>query len=74
MWIDFFGDKGITNYKYMLGSGHMLYFIKKCECLYLYSQQGWESLNNKIQTFNHQNTQRGNFGSGEGMGSHAFSH
>jgi hypothetical protein len=67
-WIDLFGEEGITNYIHMLGSGHMLYFIKKYSCMYLYSQQGWESLNNKIQTFIHQNTQRGGFGSGEGSG------
>jgi len=43
-----------------------LYFMKKYGCLYLYSQQGWESLNNTIQTFIHQSSQRGGFGSGEG--------
>jgi hypothetical protein len=49
----------------MLGSGQVMYFMKKYGCLYLYSQQGWESLNNTIQTFIHQNSQRGGFGSGE---------
>jgi len=65
-WIEVFGNEGITNYIHMLGSGHILYFIKKYGCLYLYSQQGWEALNNTIQTFIHQNSQRGGFGSGEG--------
>ncbi len=64
-WIEIFGDEGITNYIHMLSSGHVMYFMKKYGCLYLYSQQGWESLNNTIQTFIHQNSQRGGFGSGE---------
>ncbi len=42
--------------------------MKKYRCLYLYSQQGWESLNNNVQTFIHQNSQRGGFASGEGKG------
>jgi hypothetical protein len=53
--IEVFGDEGITNYIHMLGNGHILYFMKKYGCLYLYSQQGWESLNNTIQAFIHQN-------------------
>jgi len=65
-WINIFGDEGITNYIHMLGSGHILYFIRKYGCLYLYSQQGWEALNNTIQTFIHQSSQRGGFGSGDG--------
>jgi hypothetical protein len=65
-WIGIFGDEGITNYIQMLGSGHILYFMKKYGCMYLYSQQGWESLNNTIQTFIYQSSQRGGFGSGEG--------
>jgi hypothetical protein len=64
-WIEIFGDEGITNYIHMLGSGHVMYFMKKYGCLYLYSQQGWESLKNTIQTFIYQNSQRGGFGSGE---------
>jgi hypothetical protein len=72
IWIDLFGDEGITNYIHLLGSGHMLYFIKKYGCLYLYSQQGWKSLNRNIQTFIHQNTQRGGLEVEKGLGSHAF--
>jgi hypothetical protein len=72
IWIELFGDEGITNYIHMLGSGHILYFMKKYGCLYLYSQQGWESLNNTIQTFIHQSSQRGGFGSGEGKKNHIY--
>jgi len=64
-WVDIFGDEGITNYIHMLGSGHILYFMKTYGCLYLYSQQGWESLNSTIQTFIIQNSQRGGHGSGQ---------
>jgi hypothetical protein len=67
-WVEIYGEEGVTNYIHMLGAGHILYFVKKHGCLYLYSQQGWESLNNKIQAFIHQNTARGGYGTGEGSG------
>jgi len=47
-WIDLFGEEGIKNYIHVLGSGHMLYFLEKYNCLYIYSQQGWEDLNNRM--------------------------
>jgi hypothetical protein len=53
IWLDIFGDKGITNYIHMLGSGHILYLLKRYRCLYLYSQQGWESLNSTISYVHH---------------------
>jgi len=40
----------------MLGSGHILYFIKNM-AVYISTQQGWESLNSTIQTFILQNSQ-----------------
>jgi hypothetical protein len=67
-WIDLFGEEGMTNYIHILGSGHMLYFLQKYDCLYLYSQQGWEDLNNRCQAFLMQNSSRGGYGSGEGKG------
>jgi hypothetical protein len=57
------GKEGVTNYIHMLGSGHITYYMKAHGNLYKYSQQGWESLNEKFKLafFNH--TQRGgNFG------------
>jgi hypothetical protein len=57
------GKEGVTNYIHMLGSSHILYYMKTHGNLYKYSQQGWESLNDKVKLsfFNH--TQRGgNFG------------
>lgn len=53
----------MTNYIHMLGSSHISYYMKTHGNLYKYSQQGWESLNDKVKLsfFNH--TQRGgNFG------------
>ena len=58
-WIAIYGIDGMSNYMHMLGSGHMLYFLQKYNCLYLYSQQGWEALNNRIQAYIHQNSGRG---------------
>jgi hypothetical protein len=58
------GKEGVTNYIHMLGSSHIQYYMKTHRNLYKYSQQGWESLNEKFKLsfFNH--TQRGgNFGS-----------
>jgi hypothetical protein len=59
------GKEGVTNYIHMLGSSHISYYMKTHGNLYKYSQQGWESLNEKFKLsfFNH--TQRGgNFGTG----------
>jgi len=67
-WIDLFGEEGITNYIHVLGSGHMLYFLEKYNCLYIYSQQGWEDLNNRCQAFLLHDTSRGGYGSGQGKG------
>jgi len=63
-WIEMFGVEGMSNYIHMLGSGHMFYFIKKYCCLYMYSQQGWEALNNRIQSYIHQSSGRGGHNTG----------
>jgi hypothetical protein len=57
------GKEGVTNYIHMLSSGHIRYCMQVHRNLYKYSQQGWESLNEKFKLtfFNH--TQRGgNYG------------
>jgi hypothetical protein len=58
----------------MLGAGHIMYFLKEYKYLYLYSQQGWEALNGKIQTFIHQNSQRGGHNSGTKKGKKSYIH
>jgi len=67
-WIELFGEEGITNYIPLLGAGHMLYFLKKYGCLYIYSQQGWEDLNNRCQAYLLHNLSRGGYGRGQGKG------
>jgi hypothetical protein len=49
------GKEGVTNYIHMLGSSHISYYMKLHGNLYKYSQQGWESLNEKFKVsfFNH---------------------
>jgi hypothetical protein len=64
-WIDLFGNDGMTNYLYLLGSGHVLYFLRKYNCLYIYSQQGWEALNSVCTAYILQNSSRGGYGSGQ---------
>ncbi len=65
IWISIFGIDGMSNYIHLLSSGHILYFLEKYDCLYLYSQQGWD---NTIQAYIHQNSQRGGRGSGQRKG------
>ncbi len=72
IWIEVFGSEGLTNYIHMLGSGHIMYFLKEYKFLYLYSQQGWEALNGKIQTFIHQNSQCGGHNSGTRQGEKSY--
>jgi len=43
------GKEGVTNYMHMLGSSHISYYMKTHGNLYKYSQQGWESLNEKFK-------------------------
>jgi hypothetical protein len=47
-YIKILGVEGIANYKLMLGSGHVKYYMQEHQNLYKYSQQGWESLNAKF--------------------------
>jgi hypothetical protein len=72
IWVELFARDGMSNYIHHLGSGHIHYFLEKYECLYLYSQQGWEALNNTIQAYIHQNSQRGGKGSGQRAGEKSF--
>ncbi len=57
------GKEGVTNYLHMLGSSHIKYCMETHGNLYKYSQQGWESLNEKVKLsfFNHMQ-HGGNYG------------
>jgi hypothetical protein len=72
IWLEIFGLDGMSNYIHLLSSSHILYFLEKYQCLYLYSQQGWEALNNTIQAYIHQNSQRGGHGSGQNIGEKSY--
>ena len=49
-WTSVFGQEGATNYIHFWGLGHMREFLITHQCLYLFAQQGWEALNNKVHT------------------------
>ena len=47
----------------MLGSGHISHYLKQHKNLYIFSQQNWESLNEKMKITYFRNTQHGgNYG------------
>ena len=48
-WVELHKADGVTNYIHMLGSGHFKYYLEKHKNLYIFSQQGWESLNSLIK-------------------------
>jgi hypothetical protein len=58
-WIALVGCEGITNYIHMLGSGHVRYYLTVHRNLYKFSQQNWESLNEKMKITYFRSTQRG---------------
>jgi len=61
------GKEGITNYIHMLGSAHVKHYMKRHRNLYKFSQQGWESLNEKVKLIFFNHSQRGgNYGSNVG--------
>ena len=43
--------KGIINYIHMIGSVHIADYHYKWKNLYRFSQQGWEAMNSRIETF-----------------------
>jgi len=64
-WVELFGAEGMTNYLHLLWSGHVFYFLQKYNCLYIYSQQGWEALNSVCTAYTLQNSSGGGSGSGQ---------
>ncbi len=74
LWVELVGREGITNYIHMLGSGHIAYYLQVHRNLYKFSQQNWESLNEKMKVTYFRNTQRGgNWGKNEREGSYLLS-
>ena len=62
-WVELNELAGVTNYIHMLGSGHLMEFLKRYRNLYKYSQQGWEHLNKRACGIYHRHTQKGGHGS-----------
>ena len=59
IWVDLFSTEGIKNYIHLLGSGHILFFLQRYKCLYIYSQQGWEHMNSICTGYILHNSARG---------------
>jgi hypothetical protein len=58
-YIDVFGYEGLTNYWHIIGSCHLVYYIRKFGNLYRFQNQGWEHLNHLLKRFFLTRTQRG---------------
>ena len=58
-WIGITWREGMPNYVHMLGSGHVMYYLRKKLNLYRYSNQSWERLNKRLEIFYLTKTQRG---------------
>jgi hypothetical protein len=58
-WLDLIGYDGVSNYIYMLGAGHIRYFLKKWRNLHRFSNQGWEAYNALVAGYWHHRTQKG---------------
>ena len=61
-WMSITGKEEMANYIYLLGAGHVTYYLKKYRNLYRYSNQSWERLNKRVKRFYLQRTQRGGHG------------
>jgi hypothetical protein len=60
LWVDLLtGLEGVTNCIYMIGSGHMTYYLQEWENLYRYSQQGLEALSSLLKNIYFRRTQPG---------------
>jgi hypothetical protein len=59
LWVKLHGYKHVTNYIHYIGSGHLVYYLRKFRNLYKYSNQGWEALNQKIKRYYMNNTNHG---------------
>ena len=66
VWVKLHGRHGIKNYIHMIGSGHILIYMRRWSNLTKYSQQGWEALNALIKLFFFRRTNKGGKNNGEG--------
>ena len=61
-WVKNAGRDGMTNYVHFLGAGHVSHYLFLYRNLYKYSQQGFESMMNKIKIIYAKATSRGGAG------------
>ena len=61
-WVKIAGRDGMTNYVHFLGAGHVSHYLFLYRNLYKYSQQGFESMMNKIKIIYAKATSRGGAG------------
>jgi hypothetical protein len=52
-WVNLIGYDDITNYKHLLGAGHIYYYLNKWGNLHRFQNQGWEAYNAMITSFWH---------------------
>jgi hypothetical protein len=58
-WISLTGREGVTNYKHIIGSGHLVEHLKIRKNLYRLMNQGWEYHNASIRYVYHHRIQHG---------------
>jgi hypothetical protein len=58
-YLDTFGYEGLTNYWHIIGSCHLVYYLRNYGSLYRYQNQGWEHMNHLLKRFFFTRTQRG---------------
>ncbi|KAJ1448621.1 hypothetical protein M885DRAFT_623260 [Pelagophyceae sp. CCMP2097] len=58
-YLDTFGYEGLTNYWHIIGSCHLVYYLRNYGSLYRYQNQGWEHMNHLLKCFFFTRTQRG---------------
>ena len=59
LWLELWGLEGATTYIHMMSLGHLSTHLFKWKNLYRHSQQGWESFNSLVKTFDFRRTQHG---------------
>ncbi|KAJ1444988.1 hypothetical protein M885DRAFT_608985, partial [Pelagophyceae sp. CCMP2097] len=58
-YLDTFGYEGLTNYWHIIGSCHIVYYLRRFGSMYRYQNQGWEHTNHLLKRFFLTRTQRG---------------
>ena len=62
LWFELCFKYDLTNYIHLLGSVHIIYYLKKYRNIYIFSNQARERLNNRLKMFYLQKSQHGGHG------------